>query len=129
MRSYHPATVALAIRRDQRWIDNVLSRHHVLGVESEGRGVARRLSLEAAVRLAIIGTLEAAFGAPIQRAVDVTNQLGPEDKQVHPAPGIVLTVDFDGLALSVERSLYEVMQHHVPPRRGRPPAKGAAAQL
>ena len=126
MRSYHQATVALAIGRDTKWVDNVLSRHAIAGVGFGGRGVTRRVPVDAAVRLAIVSTLERSFGIPIGRAAAIANSRQTEARSISAGPGVSLSVDFEVLGISVAAALAEVIEHHVPARRGRPRRKGVA---
>ena len=69
MRSYHVATVAVALECPTKWVDNILSRHELPGVTRERQGISRRVSFEGLVHLGLVQALTADLGLPFAAAV------------------------------------------------------------
>ena len=68
-RSYDVAAAALTLDVPIKWVDNLLSRHRIPGVEQARQGVTRRLSQHAITSIALVWILCEELGLPVGRAV------------------------------------------------------------
>jgi hypothetical protein len=127
LRAYHIASIAVAVERPVKWVDNLLSHHAIDGVSAGGRGVTRRVTLEGAVRIAVVSALTGQLGVPVDRAVALATQLATGQGQAVVGSGLALRLDIDALRAHIEMALADVAEHSVPARRGRPPRKRSGA--
>ena len=126
MRSYNVAIVSLTISAPTRWTDNLLSQYRLPDVISAHRGVARRISYPALIRLAIIRQLHIRLGLGVGDAIRIASELlDSEGNSVYESGHIRLSFDRPGLERSLNARLAEALESAPSPRRGRPP-KGAA---
>lgn len=124
MRSYDVGIAALAIDAPAKWADNLLSQHTLPDVISARRGVARRISYPALVRLALIRQLHSRLGLGVGDAIRVASKLlDSEGTGVHESGQLRLTFDRPGLERTLDARLAEVLESAPAPRRGRPPRK------
>src|SRR5215208_636980 len=124
-RSYHTAAVALAIECDSKWIDNLLSRHPLRGVNRGRQGTARRVTLIGLYHIAVTRHLVQTLGMPLARSVDVAARLcSSASGEVRLGHGLTLHIDLSRLQRELERRLREAAEVVVAPRRGRPPRIG-----
>jgi hypothetical protein len=120
-RSYHVDIAAFAAGVDRKWIDNLLSHFNVPGVESQKRGVARRLSLEAIRTVVLVRALAAETGLSVDRALaTATALLDRADARASASPWISLQIDRAAFDADVERRLAAAVEAVVPRKRGRP---------
>jgi len=126
-RSYHVAAASVALGCEPKWLDNILSRYRVHGVTRERQGIARQVSADALLRLAVARALVHDLAVPIPQAIALGHQLAdaPTGDCVLPS-GLVLRVDVTRVRREIDRRLLESAELSVPPRRGRPPAKAKA---
>ena len=68
-RSYDVAAAALTLDVPLKWVDNLLSRHRIPGVEQSRQGVTRRLSQHAITSIALVWILCEELGLPVGKAV------------------------------------------------------------
>lgn len=124
--SYDVAVAALAIDVPQKWIDNLLSRHRLPGVEQAHQGVARRISRDALVTIAIVRLLCAELRIPLERAVDLAERLSPiGDTTLTSNEGTVtITVDRSLLARTIATRLADAIESAPRRPRGRPRQAG-----
>jgi len=125
-RNYHIDIAAFAADADRKWIDNVLSHFDVPGVESQKRGVARRLSLDAIRIVVLIRTLAVDTGLTIDRALTTAlHLLGASDAESAPARSSWVSLHLDRRAFEahVDRRVAAAVEAVVPRRRGRPPSR------
>jgi hypothetical protein len=122
VRSYHVDTVALALGRSHRWVDNVVTHHPIPGIASGGRGVTRSISAEGAAWLAAVAALAEA-GISISAAVSLVSRAARGDGTVPIAAFATLRIAFDQLRQITDAALVSAAETSVLPRRGRPPAR------
>ena len=66
---YTVATAALAIGMPIKWVDNVLSHNKLIGIRQDRQGVARRLSIEGLLVLALTALLIEELGLSTAKAI------------------------------------------------------------
>src|SRR5437763_10382952 len=85
-RHYHVEIAAFVADADPKWIDNLLSRFDLPGVEAGTQGVARRISAGGVLHIALIRRLVRDLGLATDHAVALAVSL--------------LSGDADGIAVS-----------------------------
>ena len=120
-RAYTVATAALAIGMPIKWVDNVLSHNKLIGIRQDRQGVARRLSIEGLLVLALTALLIEELGLSTAKAIGAAEGMVNSAGRYSTARGVSLELD-----LTAFRSgLLEQLEHDVEvapiPRRGRPP--------
>ena len=123
MRSYTVAIASLAIDAPVRWTDNILSQYDIPEVVSVRRGVARKLTHSAVIRLAIVRQLHTELGIGVGDAIRLTAAL----LDSNPAGMLAsahLTLSVNRLLVehSVNSRLADALESSPNRRRGRPPA-------
>ena len=122
MRSYDVAIAALAADAPQKWVDNLLSQHTVPDVVMEKRGIARRISYRALIRLALVRELHIALGMSVRDALLLAGSLvEPSGGGVYVRGHLRVTVDRPALERAVNERLREALESAPTPKRGRPP--------
>jgi len=118
--SYHLGVASLVAATDEKWVDNLLSRFEIPGVEHSAQGSSRRLSVRAIHHIALVRRLvEARFPTPV--AVELAQQLlAASGDQVPVFDGLQLNFDRARFLAEVDRLLAHAVESHIPPRRGRP---------
>ena len=121
-RNYHVDIAAFAADVDRKWIDNLLSHFNVPGVESQKRGVARRLSIDAIRTVVLVRTLAADTGLPVDRALATTIRLldAPDGRASATAAWMSVQIDRAAFEADVDRRLAAAVEAVVPRKRGRP---------
>jgi hypothetical protein len=74
-RSYDVAAAALTLDVPIKWVDNLLSRHRIPGVEQTRQGVTRRLSQHAITTIALVWILCEELGITASKAVDLAARM------------------------------------------------------
>ncbi len=126
MRSYHVAAASVALSCQPKWLDNVLSKYDIPGVERSRQGVSRRLSFDALVLLATVRLLGERFGIPISRALELASEVAAN------ADGWCADAGICGIRVDVARiredltARVRAAELSAPTRRGRPPARRRA---
>ena len=129
-RSYDAAVTALAVRAPFKWIDNLLSRHRVPGVEQGPQGATRRLSPSAILQVAIIRLLNEELEIPIRRAVELAAELTTTGGSHTLSHGTGrLSLQLDTLERTIASRLADAVETAPRPRRGRPPARRSPGVL
>lgn len=124
MPSYHIEIVGVVADADQKWVDNVVSRFPLDGVERATHGVSRRISTAAIRQVALARRLVTTLGLPIGTAVTLANALlTSQDGSVSLTDGLELRMDRDSFHEAVDQALREAVERVVPARRGRPPRR------
>ena len=122
MPAYHIGIVAVATSVDPKWVDNLLARFLLPGVERAGQGVARRISPQGLRHIMLVRWLTQDLALPLSRAVDLAiRSLASESGVVAVGPGLELRIDIPRLSADAETLLADAVESHVPRRRGRPP--------
>ncbi len=75
MPSYHVRIATIAASTDEKWIDNLLSKHEVPGVERARQGVERRISHQGLRHIVLIRRLTKSAGVPTSRAVALASRV------------------------------------------------------
>jgi hypothetical protein len=120
-RAYTVATAALAIRMPIKWVDNILSHNRLIGIRQDRQGVARRLSIEGLLALALTALLIQELGLSTAKAIIVAEGIVNSGGRYSAARGVRVELDL----MAFRASLLEQLEHAVEvapiPRRGRPP--------
>lgn len=125
MPSYHIDIACFVADVERKWIDNFLSRVDVIGAESAGHGVVRRLTIGAVRQIALTRQLVQDFGLTIERAASLADALIANGGEARGASGISLRLDLAAFEADVDRRLSDGVEAVVLARRGRPPKTGA----
>jgi hypothetical protein len=124
LRFYGVAIASLAIDAPEKWTDNLLSQHDIPDVLSGRRGVARRVSRVALVRIALIRQLHVLAGLAVAEAVAVAEQLlASVAGEVRLGRHLTLSLDLPSLERELDHRLSDALESAPAPRRGRPPRR------
>ena len=123
-RSYDVAAAALTLDVPTKWVDNLLSRHRIPGVEQARQGVTRRLSQHAITSIALVWILCEELGLPVGRAVDLAVRMTSSgDARLTFAEGsVVLGFDRATVARRLAERVADAVESAPRRPRGRPPA-------
>jgi len=122
-RAYTVATAALALGVATKWLDNILSHHRLQGVSQAKQGVARRLSFDALILLAIAIVLIRDLELPASKALMVATQLRQSQGTVALPGGVQIRIDIQQITTVLLERLEHAVEIAPLPRRGRPPQK------
>lgn len=120
-RAYTITTSALALEVPVKWLDNAVSHFKVTGVRQERQGVARRLSIDALVRLLVAKLLTHDLGIPLARALEISDEMVSTDGRFTSGGGLDLSLNLATLLDSLLERLERAVEIAPVPRRGRPP--------
>jgi len=120
VRSYHIAAASLAIGCDVKWLDNAITQFSPPGVTRARRGVARRISADAVLIIAVARRISLDIGSPTGRALELATQLVETGGRIAGPGGTALAFDVEALRHSIETRLGDAAEVLVAPRRGRP---------
>ena len=124
MPSYHVRIATIAASTDEKWIDNLLSKHEVPGVERARQGVERRISHQGLRHIVLIRRLTKSAGVPTSRAVALASRvLATDNGCIALADAIELRVDRVTLSREIDLLLADAVETVVRPKRGRPASK------
>jgi hypothetical protein len=121
-RAYTVATAALALGMPAKWVDNILSHHTIGGVRQERQGVARRLSVEGLLILAIAALLIRELSFSTSRAIEIANGITKGEGRYSADQGLTVQLDLPAFHASLLERLERAVEMAPLPRRGRPPA-------
>ena len=124
MPSYHIDIACFVADVERKWIDNLLSRVSVVGAESPGHGVVRRLSLAALRHITLTRRLVQELGLSIDRAASLGAMLIANGGIVRAPSGLTIRFDIPAFEEEVDRRLSDAVEAVVLARRGRPPGTG-----
>jgi len=120
-RAYTVATAALAIGMPIKWVDNILSHNKLTGIRQERQGIARRLSVEGLLVLALTALLIRELGLSTAKAIIAAEGIVTSGGRYSAAQGVSIELDL----AAFQSGLLEHLEHAVEiapvPRRGRPP--------
>ena len=119
-RAYTIATAALTLGTSVKWLDNVLSHNRVSGIARERQGVARRLTIEGLVGLALAVLLVRQLGLPTARAIAVAENLAKNEGRYIVSQGLMLTLDLSSFRAELLERLESAVEIAPIPKRGRP---------
>ena len=121
MRSYHVAAASFAIGCDAKWLDNLITQCSPDGITRAQRGVARRVSAEAVLTIAVARAIALDLGLPLARALGLARELVAGAGRLTCPGGTSLSFDVDGMRGAIAQRLEDAAEVLVAPRRGRPP--------
>jgi hypothetical protein len=125
VRAYTIAATAVALGVNSKWVDNILSHHHVPGVHQARQGIARRVTPAALLVLDVTLILARSLGMPLPQALETARRL------VHAREGditlsggsIQIRADVKSLTNDLNARLERAVEMTPTPRRGRPRRK------
>lgn len=121
-RAYTVATAALALGMSVKWVDNILSHNKLSGIRQERQGIARRLSIEGLLVLALTAVLTRELGLSTARAIVVAEGIARGSGRYHAGEGLSIEIDLAAFQASLLEKLESAVEIAPIPRRGRPPA-------
>ena len=121
-RAYTVATAALALGMPSKWVDNVLSHNKVAGIRQNRQGVARRLSIEGLLILALTAVLIHQLGMPTTKAIIIAESLMKSGGRYRAEQGLSIELDLAAFQAALLERLENAVEIVPIPRRGRPPA-------
>lgn len=121
-RAYTVATAALALDVPAKWVDNILSHHTVPGVAQQRQGVARRLSVDGLLVLALTTFLIQELGAPVLKAIGIAELLLQNEGRYESPRGFSMILDLPTFRSTLLDRLENAVEMAPVPRRGRPAA-------
>jgi hypothetical protein len=127
-RAYTIATAALALQMPAKWVDNALSHNKVPGVHQQRQGIARRLTVDGLLILAVAATLVRELGAPLAVALQIAQLLIRNDGHYAVTAGVRIAVDLNNLRTNLLERLESAVEVAPIPKRGRP-AKNKTGRL
>ena len=120
-RAYTLATVAVALNVEPKWLDNILTHHHVRGVPRKRQGNPRRFTGEPVLILQIALNLTQSFGIPTSRTLSLAQQLIDGGGSLVGSNGVLLSCDLAVIQRAISERLDAAVEVVPLPRRGRPP--------
>ena len=120
-RAYTIATAALTLEMPIKWLDNTLSHIRVPGVQQERQGVARRITIDGLLTLAVAIVLTSELGLPLAHAIEMAGQLTASGGRYTSRGGMSLQLNLEELKASLLERLENAVEMAPVPRRGRPP--------
>ena len=126
MRAYTVAATAVALGVSSKWVDNVLSHHHVPGVHQARQGIARRVTPAALLVLDVALRLVRSLDVPLPQALEIARQLVDAREggiALSEAASIQIRADVETLTSDLNARLERAVEMSPTPRRGRPQRK------
>ncbi len=122
-RSYHVDVARHVADAKARWVDNLLARFALPGIESIGQGSTRRISNLGIYHVALVSRLVATLGVPLEAATALAVKLldAGAGERLGVFEELELRFDRQAFVESVDARIGEAVESVVPPRRGRPP--------
>lgn len=120
-RAYTVATAALALGMPAKWVDNVLSHNRLPGIRQERQGIARRLSIEGLLALALTAVLTRELGLSTARAIVLAEGIVQGSGRYRAVEGLSIEIDLEAFQASLLEKLERAVEIAPIPRRGRPP--------
>lgn len=122
-RAYTVATAALALDMPIKWVDNILSHNRLAGIHQEKQGIARRLSVEGLVMLALAAVLILELGLPAAKAIVIADEIITGGGRYVAGQGLTIQIDLAAFHDHLLERLERAVEIAPTPRRGRPPAR------
>ena len=120
MRAYTVATAAFTLKMPTKWVDKVLSHHDLAGITQVRQVIARRLSIDSIVLLAIALKLSKAFYLPLRRSLDLAETVQKHSGRLSVDPHLSLVVDVASIRNETLERLSHAVETVPTPKRGRP---------
>src|SRR4051812_34946526 len=121
-RAYTIATAALALDTSTKWLDNVLSHYRVVGVVQQRQGVARKLTIDGLLTLALIVVLVQELALPTQHAIKIAEELAGGAGKFRSPQGLHIELDLSAFRTALLERLERAVEIAPAPKRGRPPS-------
>ena len=121
-RAYTVATAALALGMPLKWVDNVLSHNKIDGIRQERQGIARRLSIEGLLTLALTALLIHELEVSTSRAIAIAEGIIEANGRHVCSDGLSVEINLPTFQASLLERLENAVEVAPVPRRGRPPA-------
>lgn len=124
-RAYHIDVAQHVAEADARWVDNLISRFALPGVETAGRGAPRRLTAVGVQHIALIRSLTVDLGVALTAAVALAQALlsGAGDSQLPAGRWVQLGFRRAEFIRHVDALIGDGVESITPTRRGRPPKR------
>ena len=123
-RHYHVEIAAFVADADQKWIDNLLTRSDIPGVEAAKQGVSRRISADGIRHIALARRLMVELSVAADRAVSLAQALlDSDDSSLGLSDVLSIQIDRSRFDREIDRRLSYAVESIVPARRGRPPSR------
>jgi hypothetical protein len=121
LRAYTVGATAVTLGVTRKWIDNVLSHHHVDGVLHAKQGIQRQVTPAGLLTLEIALGLGRSMDVPIGRALEMSKRLIAADGgEVTFGTTLKLRADVESIAYQLELRLERALEMTPIPKRGRP---------
>jgi hypothetical protein len=121
-RQYHVDIARFAASADSKWVDNLLSKFDVPGVEGARQGLSRRISADGIYHIALIRLLNRDLGINVSHAVALAaDLLSAEDGGMSLSGDLELRLDGARFRATLDALIAEGVESLAPARRGRPP--------
>ena len=120
-RAYTVATAALALGMPLKWVDNVLSHNKIGGIRHERQGIARRLSIEGLLTLALTALLIHELEVSTSRAIAIAEGIIEANGRHVCSDGLSVEINLPTFQASLLERLENAVEVAPVPRRGRPP--------
>lgn len=120
-RAYTVATAALALGMPAKWVDNILSHNKVPGIRQQRQGIARRLSVEGLLVLALTALLTHELGLSTANAIIVAEGIIKSSGRYLAGQGLSIEIDLAAFQAHLLERLESAVEIAPIPRRGRPP--------
>ena len=121
-RAHTVATAALALGVPVKWVDNILSHNRLAGIRQERQGVARHLSVDGLLILALAALLIHELGLPTNKAITVGAHIISRGGRYASEQGLTLEINLAVFKDALLQRLERAVEIAPTPRRGRPPA-------
>ena len=120
-RAYTVATAALALGVPIKWVDNILSHNKLAGIRQERQGIARHLSIEGLIVLALTALLIDQLGLPTTKAIFVATEVLKGSGRYIGGQRLRIEIDLASFQVDLLERLESAVEIAPVPRRGRPP--------
>lgn len=125
VRSYTVKAVALALGVPSKWIDNLLSRHTLPGVEQSRQGVERRVNDDGLLAIECARILNLELGVSMKRAAAIAREAlssrTPNGMSFATASGLSLHFPVADLERRLRERMMDALEATARLPRGRPP--------
>jgi hypothetical protein len=121
-RIYHLDVARHASGAESRWVENLLTRFPLPGVESPGKGSSRRITNVGIYHVALVSRLVRAMGVSLEPASMLAVRLlaAPTNEPIVVFGDLELRLDRTAFVASVDALIAEAAEATLPRRRGRP---------
>lgn len=124
-RSYNARITALITGCQPKWLDNLLSRHHLPGVSRSRQGVERRISDEGLLAVELSRMLNLELGVSLAQAAEIATrclETATATQLSYTTPsGLTLTLSIGATRARLRDRTMEAIEMVAAASRGRPP--------